>query len=294
MSTPPESYRAFCLAVETGTITDAAAALALPRPTVSRQLARLEEDLGVALLHRTTRRVTPTAAGQRLYERVGPLLDQWASLEDDVRRDADLVRGSVRVSVTPVAAALLLPAVQRLRRNHPELTVELVSRIYLPDLRSEGFDAAVWAGEPRDPELISRTLTVGHVGLVASPAYLERFGVPASVEALEQHRLLRGHSGSARPRVWWPLRSGGRVRVGGTFVCNSGPLLRAAALAGEGICLLADLQAGEALEDGRLVRVLETEVGTDAALRLLTTRRTLIPARLRAFIDETVASFQPS
>lgn len=287
-------YASFVAVVQLGSITEAGRQLGLPRGTVSRHLARLESDLGVALLHRTTRQVTPTSAGQRLFERVVPLLDEWASIEADVRADAGAVVGTVRVSVIPLLAAPMARVIARLHADHPRLTVEVVSNVRLVDLRSEGFDAAIWAGEPRDPDLVSRTLAAGNVGLAASPSYLDRHGTPDTVEALGEHALLRGHSGLSRPRVWWPLVDGGRFKVDGRFVTNDPALLRQAALDGQGIALLSDLNCGAALHDGRLVRVLPGVVGVTAAVRLLYARRTLLPLRVRAFIDAVTEHFDPS
>ncbi|MCB9676321.1 MAG: LysR family transcriptional regulator [Alphaproteobacteria bacterium] len=284
-------YEAFVTAVELGTITAASARLGLPRPTVSRYLARLESDLGVALLHRTTRRITTTAAGQRLYERIRPLLDDWAAIEADVRADAHAVVGTVRVSVLPLLTVPMAAVVKHLQAAHPRLAVEVVANVRLVDLRSEGFDAAIWAGDPRDPDLVTRTLAAGGVSLVASPAYLAARGTPQRVADLADHDLLRGHSGSGRPRVWWPLVDGGRFKVDGRFVTNDAALLREAALQGQGIALLSDLNSGPAFAQGRLVRVLPGIVGVTAAVRLIVARRTLLPLRVRVFMDAVVDHF---
>jgi DNA-binding transcriptional LysR family regulator len=284
-------YEVFALVVETGNVSAAAARLGQPRATVSRALSALEADLGVALVARTTRRVTPTPAGQRLYERIRPLLDAWGEVEAETRAEAWDVRGAVRVSAIPLAAAALAPVCAALQREHPHLSVELVANVHLPDLRGDTYDVAIWAGDLRDPDLVSRPLSGGWVGLVASPDYLNRAGVPASIADLEGHALLRGHSGSSRPRVWWPLRDGGRFRVDGRFVTNDHVLLYEAALAGMGIALLSDVSVREALADGRLVRVLP-EVGQHAVLRVIVAQRALRPARVRVFVDAVFQHFE--
>src|SRR5688500_15781292 len=103
------NYEAFAAVVRTGNITLAARELQVPRPTVSRCLAQLETDLGVSLLNRTTRRVTATTAGQDLFERVVPLLDEWTALEQGIQERSHQVRGTVRVSVIPLLAPALGP-----------------------------------------------------------------------------------------------------------------------------------------------------------------------------------------
>jgi DNA-binding transcriptional LysR family regulator len=290
MFTSSQRYEVFASVVETGNVSAAARVLGLPRPTVSRLLTALEAHLGVALVLRNTRRVTPTAAGQRLYQRVRPLLDEWRSVEEDVRSEAKDVRGAVRVSAIPLVCGALAPVTTRLLRRHANLSVEVVANVQLVDVRSGEYDAAIWAGELKDPELVTRTLSVGWVGLVASPEYLRRAGTPATVADLARHTLLRGHSASARPRVWWPLRSGGRFRVDGAFVTNDHALLQSAAVAGLGIALVPDFTCGDVLRDGRLVRVLP-EVGQDASLRVVVARRALLPARVRVFVDAVFEHF---
>lgn len=279
------AYAALLAVADEGTVTAAARRLGLPRPTLSRQLAQLESDLGVALLHRSTRGVHLTAAGVQLVARVGPLAAQWHAAEVEARDEAATVRGTVRVSVLPLLAPALVPVLVSLRHEHPGLEVEVVSNVHLPDLRSEGYDAGIWAGEPRDPELVVRTLGVGLVGLVASPDYLATHGTPTAVAALAEHVLLRGHDIAGRARHRWPLLDGGRVRVHGPFVSNDAQVLLEAARAGMGICLLSDLNARRALDSGELVRVLPGVVGRQATVRLILTRREGLPLRVRTFAD---------
>ncbi len=293
MPSDPEHYRAFVAVVRTANISMAARELRLPRVAVSRSLARLEAELGVALVTRTTRKVTPTTAGQRLFERVAPLLEEWAAVEQGVRDEAHEVQGTVRVSVLPLLAPAIAPVWSVLRAAHPRLCVEVVANVRLVDLRSEGYDLAIWAGKVRDPDLYCRRLTVGHVGLVASPGYLRRRGTPARLEDLASHALLRGHDGLGEPRAWWPLCAGGRVRVDGQFVTNDHVLLRAATLDGLGIALLPDVHCQRAVADGRLVRVLEGEVGNEAVAWVITTHRTRVPARVRVFVDALFEHLAP-
>lgn len=287
-----QHYEAFLAVVRTGNITVAARELRVPRVTVSRSLARLEADLGVALVTRTTRRVAATPAGQRLYERVQPLLEEWRAAEQGVRDDAHEVQGTVRVSSLPILTPALGPVCRGLRAAHPRLGIEIVANVRLVDLRSEGFDVAIWAGDVRDPDLVCRRLTVGHVGLVAAPSYLRRRPAPETVDELASHELLRGHNSRNQPRTWWPLLSGGRVRVDGHFVTNDHALLRAAAIEGQGIALLSDVNCERAIADGRLVRVLEREVGNEAVVWVIVAQRSAMPTRVRVFVDATFAHFR--
>lgn len=283
-------YQSFVAVVKHGSITAAARDLGLPRPTLSRHLSKLEAELGIVLLHRTTRRVWVTAAGQHLFDRVGPLLEGIEATEEAVTSEAAEAIGVVRVSVLPVLAPHVAPVIAHLVRTHPRLQIEAVMNVRLVDLRSEGFDVAIWAGEPRDPELIVRTLSTGRVGLVATPAYLDEHGRPETLEDLADHTLLRGHDGTGRPRRYWPLFAGGKIEVGGPVVTNDAPLLRASVLTGLGIALLSDLSCGDALRDGRLERVLPDRVGRTATVRTITAQRHA-PTRVRVFLDAMATHF---
>lgn len=278
-------YALFAAAVQHGSITAAAAALGLARPTLSRQLAALEEGLGLALLHRSTRQVQPTAAGRRLYEQITPLLEGFARVRAGLLDERDEISGLLRVSVPPVLAPELGRLLVQLGREHPRLSVELLADIRWADLRRDGIDVAVRAGRVIDKDLVQHRLGATDVSAVASPGYLARRGAPAALADLAAHQLLRGHGPDGTPQRWWPLRGGGRVPVDGAFACNDQRALQEAALADGGVALLDERSAARALADGRLVRVLAPQLGTRLQLHAVFTRRTLQPARVRAFVE---------
>lgn len=283
------AYRAFVLAVEHGTITDAAAVLGVSRPTLSRQLAGLEDSLGVALLHRTTRRVRATPRGQRLYDELRPLIDGMVGIDAALHEERAEPVGWLRVSVPPIIAPDILPTFQQLQAKHPKLCVELVADVRRADIVSERIDVAVRAGAVGDPSLVQRRLGTRDVYAVASPAYLERAGVPGSLDDLSSHALLRSHTPEGAPQTSWPTRGGGRVAVTGRFVCNAPRVLLDAALGGAGIALLSDVSAGPQVEAGRLTKVLPDSLGVQLVLHAVFARRQLQPAAVRACIDALVA-----
>ena len=282
------AYRAFVLAVDRGTITDAASALGISRPTLSRQLARLEESLGLALLHRTTRQVRVTPQGRQLYEQLRPVFDDVDRIEARLQQERTEAVGWVRISVPPVIAVDLYPTLHGLRERHPKLGVEVIADVRHLDLRSDEIDVAVRAGRIRDPELVQRRLGKREVYAVASPAYLERRGRPASVADLREHDLLRGHDAEGRPQSWWPSRTGDQITVDGAFVSNDQRVLLEAALAGAGIALVSDVSAGRPIADGTLERVLPDALGTVLVLHAVFARRTLQPASVRVCVDALV------
>lgn len=282
------AYRAFALAVEHGTITDAAAELGVSRPTLSRQLATLEERLGLALLHRTTRRVQPTSRGRQLYEQLRPVLDDVVNIESRLHEERRDPVGWLRVSVPPVIATDILPALDGLRARHPKLRLELIADIRWADLHSDQVDVAVRAGRVGDVSLVQRRLGARDVYAVASPAYLDTHGRPEVPEDLAGHQLLRGQNPSGESQTEWPLWSRGRVNVDGGFVWNDQRVLLHAALQGRGIAMLSDVSAGQHVEAGRLERVLPTSVGARLVLHAVFARRTLQPASVRVCIDALV------
>ncbi|MGE0786182.1 MAG: LysR family transcriptional regulator [Sandaracinaceae bacterium] len=284
-------YQAFVTTVAHGNITAAAAELGVSRPTLSRQLAALEAELGLALLHRTTRSVKPTALGRRIYEQARPHLDGLARLEVSARDEREGVLGTLRVSVPPVIADEIARVLVALRREHPRLTVELLADIRWADLRSDGVEVALRAGRVRDPELVRRKLGARDVYAVASPRYLEKHGALRVAEDLASHDVLLGISPEGEPQRTWPLRDGGRVTVSGGFVSDDQVGLMAAAEADGGIALVSEVSAARAIAAGRLVQVLPDLVGARLVLYAVHAQRRRQPARVRAFIDALVKHF---
>lgn len=276
--------------VELGSITAAADALGLSRPTLSRRLARLEEEAGLPLLHRTSRAVQPTVAGRRLVDGARPLL---AELEDLGRRlvdERDSVAGPLRVSVPPILADEVARVLVSLRERHPALEVDLHAGIDRVDLMDAGVDVALRAGRLRESDLTGRRLLSTPVLAVATPATLDRDGWPSTLDDLAAHTLLRDVDGSGSARRRWPLRNGGALSVEGAFVCNDQAALLAATLAHGGIALLTGVSVRDALGQGRLVPVLPQEIGSTLHLHAVYAGRPP-PARVRAFIDAVVAAF---
>ena len=291
------AYRAFVLAVDHGTITDAAAELGVSRPTLSRQLAGLEEHLGLALLHRTTRRVKATPRGRQLYDQLRPILDDVDSIEARLHEERREPSGWLRVSVPPVIASDIFPTIDALRTRHPKLRIQLIADVRWADLHSDQVDVAVRAGRIGDPSLVQRRLGARDVYAVASPGYLDAYGRPATADDLAEHVVLRGQDPYGETQSEWPLWAGGRVPVDGPFVSNDQRVLLHAALLGRGIAILSDVSAGEHVEAGRLERVLPDVIGIRLVLHAVFARRTLQPASVRVCIDalaEWAASGGPS
>ncbi len=279
---------AFAKAVESRSLSRAAAELGVPRATLSRRLARLERRLGVRLLRRTTRSLTVTDAGQAFYRNARVALEAVARAEESVARGDDAVRGSLRVSVPPITDPSFLAMICGFAGRHPEVQLHLHFSSQYVDLQRDGYDAALRAGVVLEPGLIARTLARDALIAVAAPAYLAEHGTPKTAQDLRRHRLLLGFARGELPVTHWPLAGGGKLHVEGTLFSNDVTLLREAAVRGLGIAVLPLLVCARLLEDGKLVQVLPGVIQADSQVALVYPERELVPPQVRAFIAAVV------
>ncbi|WP_437757157.1 LysR family transcriptional regulator [Sorangium sp. So ce1389] len=277
----------FVRVVDEQGFTAAARVLGLPKSSVSRSVALLEEALGARLLHRSTRSVRLTEAGAAFYERASRGV---ASLEEAAAMVADLqatVRGPIRITA-PVDAgiSLLGPHVARFVRRHPAVRIDVVLTGRVVDLVEEGFDLALRAGPVRDGSLIARKIGQVEDALYASPRYLERAGAPRSLGDLAAHRCVLFRA--TRGRAAWTLQGPAgdeTVEVEGPVAVDDLSFVRRALLAGVGIGLLPGFLCARDVARGRLVRVLPSHVSTGAPVNLVYPSARYLPHRVAAFRD---------
>ncbi|MBV1859962.1 MAG: LysR family transcriptional regulator [Nannocystaceae bacterium] len=280
-----EDFDAFVAIVEAGNISEAARVLGTPRATLSRQLGRLEARLGARLLHRSTRRMVPTAAGETLYGRARGLLESAKAAVESVQRLDDVPRGPLRVSGPPMGTPVLGELVADYLAEFPAVTVELQTTTRHVDLAGEHVDVALRAGVIEEPSLIVRPLARVRLMAVASPDYLARCGTPGAVSELAQHVCIRGFDRGTRPGTTWPLGSGGTTPIRGPFVSNDLAAIKGAAVRGLGIALLPRLLIDDELESGALSLVLPETVGQQISMCLVWLEREFIDPKVRAFVD---------
>lgn len=280
---------AFARAVESASLSAAARSLGVPRATIGRRLARLEERLGARLLRRTTRSLALTDAGEAFYRHARIVLDAVAQAESSVRHGDGRIRGTLRVATPPIGDPSFHAMVAEFARAHPEVRMLVNASSRHVDLLREGYDLALRAGILSEPGLVARTLVRDALVAVASPAYLKSSGTPRSARALRQHRCLTGFLRGEVPRTHWPRRGGGKVPIESHFVSNDPVMLEAAARNGLGIALVPLLLVRPALERGELVQVLPDLIGEEARVALVYPQKELLPPQVRAFIDAVVA-----
>ena len=242
----------------TGSFSAAGRNLGLAPSSVARQIAELEKQTGARLLNRSTRALTLTESGELLRERAGHLLRELAELRETVAAAEGEPRGLLRVTV-PVAFGNLhlVPILRSFLARYPEVNVELHLDDALVDLARTRFDLAVRAGNvANDLRLIGTLVAPMHRVLCASPAYLERRGMPLRPEDLRGHDCL-STPGTA-PSGWWQFGDARRPQrgdVSGRLSCNSSQLLLQAAIEAMGIVHLTSWLVGDAIRARRLVRL---------------------------------------
>ena len=285
----PNDLLIFARVVEAGSFSRAAERVGLPKSTVSRRIALLEERLGERLLLRTTRRLTLTEFGNQLLEHAR----QVAAEVDAVKALSEYrqVRpsGRLRVSMPSDFAVLLLgDMLAAFIALHPAVSLELDLSPRRVDLLGESFDLAVRMGDlPDDTLLAARRIAVFPCGLYAAPGYLAERGEPVSPDDLVQHEALRLLRGNGEPAPWTLLRDQARWEgvPPGRATANSPELLITLACAGAGIAAVPDYFALPRVRQGGLRRVLPAwHLPSHTAWAVFPGRR-LMPAKTRAFID---------
>lgn len=267
----------------------AADELGLSRSTLSHTLIALEKTLGLRLLHRTTRSVSPTDAGARLLERVGPLLRDLDMALDGLAADAGEPAGRLRINANRSAARFLLAhVVPPFLRRHRRVELDLVSEGRLVDIVQQGFDAGVRLAEavPQDMIAVPVGGAVRFVA-VASPGYLAAHSPPVTPDDLCHHACIRQRLPSGKRYRWEFVRSGEEmaVDVPGPLTLDDSDLMVEAAGDGLGIAYVPEPVAQQALEAGQLVVVLPDWSPPLPGLMLYYPANRHTPAALAAFID---------
>jgi DNA-binding transcriptional LysR family regulator len=249
---------AFVTVTETGSFSTAAQQLGQTPSGVSRTVSRLEKELGMTLMHRTTRRLDLTAEGAWLLERARRVLAELADTEAQAAARRGHPAGLVRVNAaTPALDHLVAPLVADFLDAYPQVSLELTSGETVVDLIEEKVDVAIRIGILPDSSLNARLLGRSRIRVLAAPGYLERHGRPATPAELAGHRLL-GFTAPASLNTW-PLRDGSQegFLAKPQVTASSGETLRHLALGGAGIVSLSDFLSGADVAAGRLVPLLE-------------------------------------
>lgn len=245
-----------------GSFTRAASVLGVTQSALSQAISGLEARLEIRLLTRTTRSVSPTAAGERLLKAIGHRFDEIEAELDELTEMRDKPAGTVRITCGEhILRAYLLPKITPLLREYPDIKMEFDINYGFRDIVSDRFDAGVRLGDTIDKDMIA--VPIGprlRMAAAASPMYFESHSIPKSPRDLLKHSCINQRMQTAGGLYVWEFERHGQqlnVRVDGQLVFNTSPSMVDAALAGLGIAFLPEEEFAPHLEDGRLVRVLE-------------------------------------
>ena len=288
--------RMFVAVMENGSFARAAAKLGVSSGQASKLVSRLEAELGVQLLNRTTRALSPTETGSAYFNRMRAILADIEALDSATRASSGEPAGLLRITA-PVAfgAARLTPALLAFAQAYPRIELDVHYSDRIADLVDEGFDAAVRIGPPADASLIARRIAEARIVVVAAPAYLARAGEPAAPPALRDHACIVDTN--FREPTRWRFRApdGGSlaIDVDGRIRLSSGEACIAAAAAGFGVARAPDFIAASRLASGALTRILVRFEDEPRAVHVLYPPARWLAPKVRALVDFLAAAFRP-
>ncbi|MEG3127044.1 LysR family transcriptional regulator [Pantoea cypripedii] len=278
----------FIQVVEQGSFTKAADVLQLHRPAVSKAIQQLEDELGAKLIHRTTRKLSVTAEGDAFYQRARQLMaevgDMMASFSPTLPP-----RGRLLLDVPlSLAHCLLIPNLAAFRTLYPEIEVVLLSSDKKTDLIAEGVDCLVRIGHLADSSFISRRLGDIRMVTCAAPAYIEKHGIPATPDDLQNHQAVNFFSEHSREVMDWKFYMDGVMisrRAGSSVLVDNSDILLSCGLAGLGIIQATRNALAPHIQAGRLVEVLTDYPPVAKPVSVLYPDRRYLAPKVRVFID---------
>jgi len=278
----------FILLARKGSFSAAALELGLSTPAVSKRLMKLENRLGIRLMHRTTRRVSLTSEGEAYLEGAKQIQGEIEELEQRISQAGENPKGLLRINATfGFGREHVARIVPEFRRLHPEVEIQLVLTDAPLNLVEEGYDLGIRFGAPLNSRLISRKILANRRFLCASPSYLERHGAPSRLSDLAQHECIILRQDNQSYDVW-RLQRGQKtesVKVQGRLSSNDGAVALNWVLEGEGIMLRSEWDISRHIAADRLRLVLPKYAQVDAEIYAVYPERNNVSAKVRAFIQ---------
>ncbi len=289
---------AFVRVAETRSFSEAARRLRISKSLVSRQVAALETDLGVRLFNRTTRSLALTEAGRGYFDQLVQILADIDTANQSVSQLQAVPKGVLRINAPMTFSTThLTPAIPDFLARYPDVEIDISMNDRLVDLTEEGFDMAVRIGRLRESSLIARKIAPVRISVCASPAYLERYGTPASPADLADHACLR-YTNMSPTDEWSFHHEDGRpwaIQLGRCPLrANNGDALRIAALKGLGITILPTFMVGPDLQAGALASILTPYIRHEGGVYAVYPPTRHLSPKVRAFVDFLADRFGPT
>ncbi len=294
----PADLGFFSVLASAGSLSAAARELGITTPAVSKHLAQMESRVGVALLNRTTRRMSLTPEGEVYLQHARRILGEIDDMEELLGVSRSTPTGLLRVNATlGFGRSHVAPLISRFVRKHPQVEVQLQLSVNPPPLTEDAFDVCIRFGAPPDSRMIARQIAPNRRLLCASPAYLVRHGVPKVPHDLTRHNCIGIRQGEEAYGVWRLSSGRGKtvsteaVKTRGNLTTNDGEIAVNWALDGHGILMRAEWDIERYLRNGRLVQVLPQYFTPDASIHAVYPQRHQLAARVRAFVDFVALAF---
>lgn len=294
----PADLGFFSVLASAGSLSAAARELGITTPAVSKHLALMEARVGVALLNRTTRRMSLTPEGEVYLQHARRILGEIDDMEELLGVSRSTPTGLLRVNATlGFGRSHVAPLISRFVRKHPQVEVQLQLSVNPPPLTDEAFDVCIRFGAPPDSRVIARQIAPNRRLLCASPSYLARHGMPKVPHDLTKHNCIGIRQGEEAYGVWRLSHGRGKsvstetVKTRGNLTTNDGEIAVNWALDGHGILMRAEWDIERHLRNGRLVQVLPQYFTPDASIHAVYPQRHQLAARVRAFVDFVAVAF---
>ena len=289
-------------AADAGSFSKAARTLGLTPSAVSHAVSDLEKELRISVFYRTTRQLRLTQDGEAIYERGRAILDELAQLEATVAKPSERLRGMLRVGLNiPVSRWIIMPAIARFRRRHPDLRIEMLVLTQVKEMHAEGVDLMLRVTEPPESGLIARRIGTIRFGVYGSPDYLDRAGVPVEPGDLLRHScLVYRYPGDGKPLNEWTFERRGERKVvtiaQPAILSDDREGLLAALLGGAGLSRSGNFDPAW-IKSGRIRQVLADWTCTDVLPIYAIYRRTpRLAPKIVAFLEfaaEAFAAYDP-
>lgn len=286
-------FNVFVQVADTRSFVSAGRQLGLSPSAVGKNVARLEEKLGVRLFHRSTRSITLTAEGALFLDRCRRILAEVEAAQLELSQASGKPTGRLRISL-PMVSTLMLPVLGDFMHQYPDIALDLDFTDQLVEVIEEGFDAVIRTGAPADSRLSARHLGYFTALLVASPAYLAEKGTPQIPTDLLGHHCLHyrfPHTGKLEK---WPLRGAADLVIPTSMVCNNIETRVCFALRGLGIACLPDFACRHLVDDGSLVPILDDFVEWQGTFHILWPASRHASPKIRALVDFLAVRVFPS